>query len=134
MKPINLKDYLQHHHYSYTLPRQQIFDLIIKQENIDRPTIIKYFAKKIDMVTIYRTLDLFVKLGLVSFVNTGKNGSYEINNSTFHHHHIFCHKCQRLVDIDNPILEDLIKDILESNDFSYSTHTLEISSICKTCL
>ena len=95
-------------------------------KNVSRPDF--------DLVTIYRTILTFEKVGIIRRVDTReKSTRYELANS--HHHHLICVKCN---DIEDMILEkDLDKQekiISQTKKFKVLNHSLEFFGICRGCL
>lgn len=87
-----------------------------------------------DLVTVYRTISTFEKIGIIRKVDTReKSARYEIMSS--HHHHLICVKCN---DIEDMILEkDLDKQekiISQTKKFKVLNHSLEFFGICRGCL
>ena len=55
----------------------------------------------IDLVTVYRTVNVLKELGLVVQLDLHKEGQsrYEIKEGRKHHHHIRCQMCGKIVDL-----------------------------------
>ena len=55
----------------------------------------------IDLVTVYRTLNVLRDLALVSQLELHQEGQfrYEIRQGLAHHHHIRCQSCGKIVDL-----------------------------------
>ncbi len=59
---------------------------------------IKDYYPNISLTTVYRTLETFEKLGLISVVNVLYNAArYDANLSP--HHHIVCTECKKVEDV-----------------------------------
>lgn len=61
---------------------------------------IKTSLPETDLVTIYRSLDLFVQEGLVREMKDGSESRFEYRDD--HHHHAVCHSCDKVAHIDIP--------------------------------
>ena len=90
--------------------------------------------KKIDLVTLYRTLASFEKNGLLRRVDLHKDAIYyELN--TEHHHHIVCTNCSKVEDFENleieKVLERITKKSLKFKNIK--EHSLELFGLCKEC-
>jgi Fur family ferric uptake transcriptional regulator len=89
----------------------------------------------IGRVTIYRTLDLLSKLGLVCRVH-GKDGcrSYMMRRPPGHHHHLVCSNCGKVVDFTNCSLVELEKKLSQESGFDIKGHLLEFYGLCRSCV
>lgn len=88
----------------------------------------------IDTVTLYRMMDSFVKLNVISKVELGRaHAMFELKNSD--HHHIVCQECQRVEDFEDIEHLSLAKRALKhSKNFSRLTgHSFELYGLCKSC-
>lgn len=87
---------------------------------------------RINKVTIYRILDLFILLGLVSKTQfKGKTTQYELHSQS-HHHHLVCNQCDRVEDILFKE-EFLLKEARKYTTFRIDTHHLEFFGLCANC-
>ncbi len=87
-----------------------------------------------DRASIYRNIELFEKLGICNVLLIGWKKRYELAAPFHdHHHHIFCEQCGKVVSIDSPTLEKVIKTIAETKGFTLQNHTLELHGVCREC-
>jgi Fur family ferric uptake transcriptional regulator len=117
-----------------TEPRQAIFEIMRSSEV---PLSISDITKKcsqIDRVSVYRTLELFVRLAIAEVVPTGWKQRYELTSPfKSHHHHLYCTSCGNLVDIHSKKLEQIVATIARDYDFAPSEHKFEVSGLCTAC-
>jgi Fur family peroxide stress response transcriptional regulator len=67
---------------------------------------IKDYYPNISLTTVYRTLETFEKLGLISVVNVLYNAArYDANLDP--HHHIVCTECKKVEDVYDESLNNL---------------------------
>lgn len=93
----------------------------------------KLKKKRIDLATVYRTLNLFTQLGIVNEIDfKDEFKRYELIYDRHHHHHIVCKICKRVENVETCILDELEK-LIEKKGFSDITHSLEFFGICKNC-
>src|ERR1700709_2400788 len=92
---------------SSAVPRKIIFDLLLNQEPQSMQVLVHGAAGRVDRATIYRTVELFERLGIVHRLNIGWKYKIELSDVfTGHHHHLYCTNCGRMYDLpDNPMLE-----------------------------
>lgn len=89
----------------------------------------------VDRVSIYRTLELYEQLHIVTVVHVGWKKRYELASAyqEHHHHHLVCTGCGTITEINSERLEDVIYTLTGSHEFTPTGHTFEITGLCKTC-
>ena len=96
--------------------------------------ILKEKFQKAGLPTVYRILQQFQKIGIVSSIQKDDNQLYYFLCSTRQdHHHFICRKCLKVscvqyCDFDN--IKLLVEDQLGSKA---ETHFLQIEGLCKEC-
>jgi Fur family ferric uptake transcriptional regulator len=87
----------------------------------------------LNISTVYRTLELLDKLGLVTETDMGDGRVRYHSIKHGHHHHLVCHRCGRIIDLDEAVLSPL-KDVL-FRDYSFDADLkhLAIFGHCKQC-
>lgn len=126
---------LQQKGYRLTSQRQQILDALTSypQSVLEIISFLKSKGVSVDKVTIYRTLDCFVELGVVAKTQfKDKTAKYELLIASNHHHHLVCDQCGSVEDIP---LDDsiLLKRVRKQTDFQVKSHSLEFFGICANC-
>ena len=120
--------------YSLTNQRLIVFDLL---NEANRPLAISEVHQKLpslDKVTIYRTIDLFIKLGFAKRVWQGLKSKVELTDIFLpHHHHIICLKCQKVQSFSSPKLEEYLDNYSKKIGFDMKSHELEINGLCRDC-
>ncbi len=105
---------------------KDIFDRVITGDDDDET----------NMVTIYRTIESFVKKGIVHRVDFGENAAYyELHDTKHTHNYITCTECRRhdLVDgADNHQIDQEIKSRLPHYD-TVIYHSVEYFGVCAAC-
>ena len=126
---------------SITNPRLIVLGLLLQQE---RPLTIEQLLKlskgKLAQSTLYRVINDLRDFGLITEFTTPENTLVvELNpEDVTHHHHIFCEKCGRIIDIklDNQLEADLEKEVRkieEQYSLSIQKHSLELLGLCNSC-
>lgn len=86
---------------------------------------------RIDLTSVYRTLELLTTMGEVEIMHTG-DGSLRFERSNSHHHHLICDTCGSIGDIT--IQEDaFIKEVTRKSRFQVKKHSLEFFGLCVNC-
>lgn len=121
--------------YSVTTPRKIVCELLWHQEPLSMHELTLRSKGKIDRASLYRTLALFERLGLVQRINVGWKYKVELSDVfTHHHHHLSCLNCGKIVAItEEDEIERLIKAIARSYGFVPRGHQLEITGYCTSC-
>lgn len=89
---------------------------------------------KIGFVTIYRTLEILNKLGLICEVHAGGNcRSYLMRRPLEHHHHMICADCGTVVDFTGCDLSELEQRLSRETGFEIESHLLEFLGHCQAC-
>jgi Fur family transcriptional regulator, ferric uptake regulator len=90
---------------------------------------------KISRATIYRTLDLLVKSGMVRRVHLGEE-HFHYERVTFedqHHDHLVCTTCGAVIEFHDPDLEARQMKICDDHGFEPTFHNLQILGVCRRC-
>lgn len=120
---------------SLTGPRRTVFDLLYGQEPQSMQVLIKRAEPEVDRATVYRTVELFERLGIVHRLNVGWKYKIELSDLFVgHHHHFHCSKCGTTYSLEpSPMLETMIDTVAAKENFSPRGHQLEIHGVCANC-
>lgn len=91
---------------------------------------------EIGLATVYRTLDLFVELGVVHKLEFGEKGArYELSSQEpgHYHHHLICIQCNSITEFNDDLLDDLEEVISQESGFLITDHTLRFYGLCRHC-
>ncbi len=135
------KDSIREKGYKLTHQRKAILEKIIENKGKHLTTeevfeTVKINFPEIGLATVYRTLQLFVEIGIVSTLNLDDGiVRYELKdiNDEHQHHHLVCTKCGSLYEVEMDLLEDLEKNISEKYNFTIVNHSLKFYGICNKC-
>ena len=92
-------------------------------------------GEKIDLVSVYRGLQFFLKERLirkVDFVDGKKR--FELLDLENHHHHFICNNCKSIKDISSQLEGKLIADIQSKSNFRIENHSIELFGLCQKCI
>ena len=93
---------------------------------------IKDYYPNISLTTVYRTLETFEKLGLISVVNVLYNAArYDANLDP--HHHIVCTECKKVEDVYDESLNNLEISNKTLGDYKVEGYSLLLSGVCTSC-
>lgn len=130
----------------WTLPRQAILDLLSRTSgHLTAKEIYASLHKShpgLGLTTVYRTLDLLVRSGLVArFAFGGGESRFEFNpaEKKEHHHHLVCTRCGIIINYKDFVEEelDLIKKtetiLAKKYGFTILDHNIEFYGLCQKC-
>ena len=129
---------LKQHRQKKTPKRVEILRIMQSSSTYFSPIEIWDFLKekfqKVGLPTVYRILQQFQEIGIVSSIQKEDNQLYYFLCSTQRdHHHFICRKCHKVscvqyCDFDH--IKQLVEDQLQSKA---ETHFLQIEGLCKEC-
>ena len=120
--------------YSITTPRLLVFEMLY---TYGLQTISQLIIRSApcDRASVYRSVELLENLGVVNRIQQGFKYKLELSEIFLpHHHHIVCTKCGRHTDVEQNKLEELLTAIAENENFTLTSHKVELSGICSGCL
>lgn len=96
--------------------------------------LLKKDGKQISRASVYRTLNLLVDSSLVEKVDFGEGKAYyEHIYGHFHHDHLICSSCGRVIQFQDPVIESRQEEICKHYDFEIDYHLLNIFGYCSQC-
>lgn len=90
----------------------------------------------IDRATVYRTLELLKRLGLIDELDlmhlNGEKHYYEVKTQK-DHLHLACFRCGVIEEFDSPTFQRLKREIAAQNNFEIQVMRLEVGGLCRQC-
>ena len=87
----------------------------------------------VNISTVYRTLELLKRLGMVYEINLGEGRIRYHSEKSGHHHHLVCQNCGREIDVDEAALAPLKEALLRDYSFSAELRHVAIFGLCEDC-
>lgn len=116
-----------------TQPRRKLLGLLMQGRGPLAAEEIQAALKDSDLVTIYRSLNTFVDLGLVQKLEFGDGiARFELMSHNHHHHHVICKKCQK-VDVLHICNVEPHLEAVKKLGYTQVTHRLEFFGLCSKC-
>ncbi len=103
----------------------------ISAEEIYAQVMAKY--PKVNISTVYRTLELLKRLGLVTETDLGGGRVRYHPAEKGHHHHLVCQECGAIIALDESLLSSLKSALLREYKFSADLRHLAILGRCVNC-
>jgi Fur family ferric uptake transcriptional regulator len=133
--------------YKVTLGREAILDVLDKaDEHLSAEDIylsVHATYPAIGLTTVYRTLELLDKMGLVYKFDFGDGRArYELaegGRGENHHHHLVCTQCNRVIDykdfmeVELKMLRETEKGLATKYHFKITNHMIQFYGICEKC-
>jgi len=123
--------------YRLTPQRMMILSAIegseshISAEEIYAQVVAKY--SHVNISTVYRTLELLKRLGLVTETDLGEGRVRYHPADKGHHHHLVCEECGAIIDLDESTLFSLKDALLRNYKFVADLRHLAIFGRCTNC-
>lgn len=132
------REYLRTYNHPVTPQRLRVAEVLfgthrhISAEEIRE--ILESRKEPIGKATIYRTLDLLSKAGLVREHDFGDGfRRYEARPSRPRHEHLVCTRCGKVIEFESDAVDRLEREIAALHRFRPSRHKLEIYGLCEEC-
>ena len=91
---------------------------------------------KIDRATVYRTIELLKRLGLIDeldLMHLEGEKHYYVVKTRKDHLHLACFRCGAIEEFSSPAFERLKREIGSKNEFDIQVIRLEVGGLCKRC-
>lgn len=119
---------------SITKPRQAVFNTLLHTDAPLKNGEIARRTPEVDRASVYRTLELFTRLGITTTTIRGWTPFTELAEPFKpHHHHMVCEQCGRVEEIASDTLEDVLDIVASRHHFILKSHTVELSGLCEAC-
>lgn len=138
---IKVKDILKASGYKYTWQRDKVFTVFADhiKDHLTTEEVYNIISKdypEIGIATVYRTLQLFHKLGILDQIIFEDNiVRYELRLPTtgHRHHHLICLNCGKIIEVNVDKLEAIEEEITTKYKFKIKDHSLKFIGYCEDC-
>ena len=127
--------------YKCTKPRVAVLETLVKlpkshfnSEEIHR--LIKNSYPQIGLATVYRTLTLFERIGIICKLDLDDGFfRYELKrpNENHRHHHLICTNCGHVTEVEDDLLDSLEAQIHNKYKFQIKDHCVKFYGLCEPC-
>ncbi|MFB9600672.1 Fur family transcriptional regulator [Saccharothrix longispora] len=94
---------------------------------------VRVTAPAVNITTVYRTLDLLDRLGVVRHTHLG-HGAPNYSVHAHEHVHLVCHRCGRVEEIPCELMSPLGGTLEAEYGFELDASHLALSGTCRECL
>jgi Fur family ferric uptake transcriptional regulator len=136
-KTVDIISKMSEHGYRMTPQRMMVLDAIgnsehhISADEIYAKVVTKY--PHLNISTVYRTLELLHKLGLVTQTDLGGGRVRYHPADKGHHHHLVCQECGKVIDLDESVLDHLKLVLQRDYKFEPDIRHMAFFGICGDC-
>lgn len=135
----------QFKNYRLTPQRRIVLEILMEnsEKHLSAEEVYQLSREKgyeIGLATIYRTLELLETLSLLHKMNFGDGKSrYELVEKGFssqehhHHHHLLCLQCEKVLEVEDDLLQQLEKVVEDKYGFDIVDHSLQFIGYCSEC-
>lgn len=129
-------EYLAEHGLRRTAQREALIAAVLQTKEHFHAEELLEMAKKIEpsvsRATVYRTLPLLVRSGLLRELDLGKDVMYYDPNFVDHptHNHLICVDCDKIIEFEDPNMELLENCITRRLGFSPTNKIVRIEGHC----
>lgn len=128
--------------YKLTTQRRVVFEVIGANEGKhfspeEIYDIVKIDHPEIGLATVYRTLKLFEKIGIIYRLNFNDGCSRfemsHLDDESHRHHHLVCVECGKILEVKIDSLQELEVYVEKEFSFDIHNHTLKFFGLCSDC-
>lgn len=88
----------------------------------------------VSRATVYRTLDILEKAGIVKKYSMGEaHARFEFVWNQQHHDHLICLQCGKIIEFFDKEIEKRQEFVGQSHKFKILNHSLQIWGLCENC-
>ena len=117
--------------------RLLLLNLLREGEHLDAEGLYRQARMKeprINLSTVYRNLRLFSRMGLIDELRLAKSGTHYFEaRSTHKHYHAVCLRCGRILDFNNPLIEEVKKAVEDETGMVITDVWLSMAGYCAVC-
>lgn len=138
MDEVRLKQELSAAGHRLTRPRRAVLRVVAEATQSLTPAQVHEQARghypQVGLVTVYRTLELLVSLGLVRRIHTeeGCHGYVSVTMGKTGHH-LVCTSCHQAVEFPCTGMEETLAEVEHLTGFAVQGHWLELFGLCPAC-
>jgi len=134
----SLLDTLRRSEHRITQARRAVIETLADEAvHLTAPDLVVAVQKRAPSVgraSVYRTLELLARLGLVQTSTLGGPSATYALTPGKHHHHVICIECHKTVEFDECVWKELEGRLAEKLGFQFEGHLVELYGRCPDCL
>ena len=88
---------------------------------------------RLGRATVFRALEAQVQDGMARRLERSGHVSVYVACDPEHHHHLVCERCERVEDLDEKLLQPLLRSVDSRYGFHVNHTALDIYGLCASC-
>ena len=132
----SFEDHCRRHGLRMTVQKRHILEVLLGMDG--HPTVDRIYERVVEQLpgvsrtTVYRILDSFVKAGVARKVeHPGPAVRFDPNLDR--HHHLVCVECDRVIDLEDPSLDELPVTAAAETGFQVLDYSVYFRGLCAAC-
>ncbi|MSR33096.1 MAG: transcriptional repressor [Gemmataceae bacterium] len=116
--------------------RDMVRFIFIQHDHFDADHLLGEMKKSgltVSRATAYRTLTKLVEAGLLRRLELGQRTFYEHDYGYPQHDHLLCGRCGKMIEFQDPALEEIIRQTALQMGFQVAGHSFVIKGTCVDC-
>jgi Fur family peroxide stress response transcriptional regulator len=120
-----------------TPQRRAVIQILV--ESRDHPTVEQIYEQvrqgfpMTALATVYKTVALLKEMGEVREIGFGEGGNRYDGYDPSPHPHLICVKCDQIVDLDLPVLDELPQWVAQEKGYRIIEHRFDFFGVCPQC-
>jgi Fur family transcriptional regulator, ferric uptake regulator len=133
---MELRQELRSRGFRLTTQRRKILDAVDQMVHATPDEIHAYLEERGDSVnvsTVYRTLELLQKLGLVTHAHLGHGPPTYHSTHVPEHVHLVCRTCETVLDAEPSVAAGMVQSLRADHGFDTELSHLTVFGTCSEC-
>jgi Fur family ferric uptake transcriptional regulator len=133
------EEFLQSRGMRITKPRKAIVgEVFSRHEHFDAEELLARLQQmagdaRVSRATVYRTLSELVNAGLLRQMTLSTRTVYEHDYGYPQHDHLYCQKCEKLIEFHSPELNEIRDAVAKKHNFNVTGHRFLVTGLCEDC-
>ena len=85
------------------------------------------------LATVYKTVNLLKEIDEILEISFGEGGNRYDGNKPYPHPHLICTQCNKIIDPEVSLLNQLTTEAANTPGFNIESHQLEFFGVCPAC-
>lgn len=135
-EPDDWQDRLRSLGYRLTPQRQLVLEAVEQLGHATPEDVLKRVQERasgVNASTVYRTLDVLERTGLVKHAHLGHGAPTYHPATTPAHVHLVCRDCDGVQEVDSSVVADLVRSLEEQKGFETDVNHLTVFGRCAAC-
>lgn len=135
-EPDTWQDRLRSQGYRLTPQRQLVLEAVEELGHSTPEDVLKHVQERasgVNASTVYRTLDVLERTGLVKHTHLGHGAPTYHPATTPAHVHLVCRDCDGVQEVEPSAVTALVRVLEEQRGFETDVHHLTVFGRCATC-